>query len=216
MNHHTRALLAGWALAGVTTFAWQGLEHTFDDERAGAGPAGFVLGAMRQPQPGRWVIRPEGSGGMLVHEPDASTGYALAIAEAAVPPDLTAAVRIRLAGGARAGGLVWRYRDDQHYYSLMLDVAQGTLSVYRVAAGNRIRLEFEDDLELDPSAWHTLKVVHSGSRIRASLGGIRVFDDEDRRNRWNDRESHVGLLATGNSEAHFDDLRVSATSEKGR
>ena len=49
------------------------------------------------------------------------------------------------------------------------------LAIYRVVNGNRIRLEREDDLELDPDAWHSLKIFQERGEIRVYLGGIRVF-----------------------------------------
>jgi hypothetical protein len=118
-------------------------------------------------------------------------------------------VRLRLHGGARAGGLVWRYVDDRDYYAALLDLARGEISMYRVSDGNRTKLEFEDDLELDPEAWHTLKAVHVGAFAYVTLGGIRVFEDHIGRP---DRAGagRAGVLSTGNSEVWFDDLRIEA------
>ncbi len=54
------------------------------------------------------------------------------------------------------------------------------MALYRVTRGNRIRLEFEDDLELDRDAWHVVRVEHADGRIRVSLGGIGVMRARDR------------------------------------
>jgi hypothetical protein len=196
------------ALAGQTI-----TEHNFDDAPPGASPPGFTFGSMRQPEPGRWTVQKRDLEQVLFHERDASTGYSLAIAEGLAPPDVVLTVRLRLTDGARTGGLVWRYLDDRHYYSLALDLARGEIALYRIHQGHRNTLESEDGLELDAEAWHMLKVVHTGSTIRASLGGVRVFEDEDRRNRWPDQPSRVGLLATGNSAVEFDDLRITPRSD---
>jgi hypothetical protein len=197
------------ALAGQTI-----TEHNFNEEAVGASPAGFTFGSMRQAEPGRWTIQKRDLESVLFHERDASTGYSLAIAEGLTPPDIVVTVRLRLTEGARTGGLVWRYLDDRHYYSLVLDLAQGEVALYRIHQGHRNTLESEDGLELDPEAWHLLKVVHTGTTIRASLGGVRVFEDEDGRNRWPDQPSRVGLLATGNSAVEFDDLRIAPRSDR--
>jgi hypothetical protein len=124
------------------------------------------------------------------------------------PADLAATVRLRLTDGARTGGLVWRYVDDRHYYAVLLNLGQSEISLYRINEGHLITLEAEDGLELDPDAWHVLKVVHGQGTIRVLLGGVRVFENDDHRNHWPDRPSRVGLIATGNSTAEFDDFRI--------
>jgi hypothetical protein len=180
----------------------------FDNDKTGAPPAGFVFAAMRQPAPGSWEVRRTGTSGYLVHETDAGAhGYAFAVHDGPDWRDLSVSVRLRLTGGRRAGGLVWHYLDNQHYYAAVLDLAQGELSLYRVAGGNRIRMEFEDDLELDPEAWHTMKVNHTAKSTRVSLGGIRVFEDA---HRGQDRPDagKVGLIAAGDASVWFDDLRI--------
>lgn len=180
----------------------------FDQDKAGSPPPGFVFAAMRQPAPGSWVVRREGASGYLAHETDADAhGYAFAVYDGPAWRDVTVSVRLRLSGGRRAGGLVWHYVDHQHYYAAVLDLAQSELSLYRVAGGNRIRMEFEDDLELDVDAWHTMKVTHTPKSTRVSLGGIRVFEDA---HRGQDRPDagKVGVIAAGDALVWFDDLRI--------
>ena len=197
------------ALAGQTI-----TEYTFDQALVGVKPEGFTFGSMRQPEPGRWTVQQREPGNVLCHERDDSTGYSLAIAEGETPSDLIVTVRVRLTEGARTGGLVWRYLDDQHYYTLALDLVRGEIALYRIHGGNRFRLEFEDGLELDPDAWHTLKVMHTGRTIRAYVSGVGVFEDDDHRNRWPDQPTRVGLLATGHSAVEFDDLRIAPRSDR--
>jgi hypothetical protein len=105
--------------------------------------------------------------------------------------------------------LVWHYVDSQNYYASILDLVRGELSVYRVTGGNMNRTDFEDDLELDTEAWHTMKVAHTGRSTRVSIDGVPVFEDDRRGGR--DRmltEGRVGLIAAGNAEVWYDDLRV--------
>jgi hypothetical protein len=186
---------------------------TFDHDKTGAPPPGFVLAAMRQPAAGTWLVRRQGARGHLVHEADPSAhGYALAIRPEAAPRDLTISVRLRLAGGSRSGGLVWSYQDVQNYHASVLDLARGEVAMYRMAAGNRIQVEFEDDLELDTDAWHTMKVVHTADSTRISLGGIRVFEDEHRNRTDRGAAGRVGLIASGDAEVWFDDLRIGAAA----
>jgi hypothetical protein len=185
---------------------------TFDDGPSDAPPAGFSLAAMRQSDAGRWLVQEDENGRYLVHRADVGApGYALAVAEQPTPDDLIAAVRLRMQGGSRTGGLVWRYENHRNYYTLLLDLDRGELSIYRITEGNRVLLDRRDELELDPTAWHVLKVIHIENEIRVMLGGVRVFDERDRRNdRRSSGTGRVGVVATGTSEIWFDDLHVEA------
>lgn len=205
------ALVIG--LIGGTLAAQEQWHVGFDKDRADQPPSGFTLSSMRQADAGRWFVRRrDDHNGFLVHQADpGASGYSLAIDHRTVPDDLSLSVRLRANAGARGGGVVWRYRDDQNFYSLILDLSRAELAVYRIASGNRVRLDVQDDLELDPMAWHTLKVVHIESTLRVMLGGIRVFEEQDRRyDRRAAPAGRVGVVATGDSEVWFDDLRVEA------
>ena len=191
--------------------------HDFNKDGAGSVPPGFELAAMRQDTAGAWLVRRDGANGVLVHEAtDKAGGFALALAPAPPLRDVQASVRLRLASGARAGGLVWRYADANNHYGAILDLAKAEVVLFRVTAGNRTFLEMEDDLELDPAAWHTLKIVHDESRIQVSLGGIRVFEERDRRNDNGAAPGRTGVVAAGAAEVWFDDLRIEPDRDRDR
>lgn len=189
---------------------------TFEQDRPGAPPAGFVFSAMRQAAPGSWIVERLGTQQFLAHGADAAAnGFSLAINAVILPAAFTLSAKVRTVGGGRVGGLIWHYQDESNYYALALDLGRRQVSLYRVAAGNRIRLEFEDDLELDPEAWHTIKVIHGGHSTRVLVGGIRVFDHDDRRHEVRADGGRGGLLAAGNSTVHYDDLHV-GSSDRNR
>ena len=202
------SLAAAWLLVGLAVDGQEAAVFGFDHDKAGSPPPGFLFAAMRQPAPGSWIVRRNGSTAYLAHETDqGAQGYALAIYDGPSWRDVSVSVRVRLSGGRRAGGLVWHYVDSQHYYAAILDLTQREVALYRVGGGNRVLMESEDDLELDPDAWHTMKVAHTGKSTRVSLGGIRVFEDS---HRGQDRPGtgRVGLIAAGDAHVWFDDLRV--------
>lgn len=189
--------------------AGQPAVHSFDNSEPGKLPPGFQIAAMRQPNPGVWRAQRADSNGALVHLADASaSGFALALAPDPPVRDVTASVRLRFRDGTRAGGLVWRYADPGNFYAVILDLRRNALSLSRVSAGNRVFLEFEDDLELDPAAWHTLRIDHREDRIAVSLGGIRVFDERDRRTDRPNTPGLTGVVAGGGAEVWFDELRI--------
>ena len=216
MSRARVALAVLWA-ASQTIAGQRPPGHAFDDARPGVLPAGFELAAMRQDTPGQWLVRREGVNGFLVHQADgAATGFALALAPDAAVRDVQASVRLRLTGGTRAGGLVWRYTDAGHYYGAFLDLGKAEITLFRVTDGNRTFLESEDGLELDAGAWHTLKIVHDEARIDVSLGGIRVFGERDRRYDRATGPGRTGVIAAGAAEVWFDDLRIEADRERKR
>lgn len=184
-------------------------ERSFDAEAPGAPPDGFTFAATRQDAPGAWTVRRIGTSGMLVHAADPSQrGYALALSPHDPQRDVIVSARLRLEGGTRAGGVVWRYQDPTNFYAAVLDLTRGTLLMYLFRNGNRITIESKDDLELDPAGWHTLRVVHERASVYVALGGIRVFEERDGRLEQTLGPGRTGLITTGDSEIWFDDLRV--------
>jgi hypothetical protein len=191
------------------------LVRTFEDDKVGAPPAGFVTAAGRDAAADRWTVSREGKGRVLLHQGHASPsdGFALAIVSAAQYQDVEISVRIKATGGSRSAGLVWKFQDPLNHYAVQLDLTKQEAAMYRVSGGNRIRLEREDDLELDPDAWHSLKVVQEDSEIRVYLGGIRVFTERDRSIR---ARAGVGLWTAGDATVMFDDFRVEEDTDTPR
>ena len=186
---------------------------TFDQAAPGILPAGFTTASFRQPESGPWAVSRLSAGAALHHAaiPDAS-GWSLALAPDPPTAGVRVTVRVRLAGGSRAGGLVWQYQDARNFMAALLDLGDGDLELFRVSDGNRIRLKDRDGLELDSLAWHTLRITAGDGRTTVSIGGIRVLDWDERRPAG--RTGRVGLLAHGRADASFDDLRVEPPSRR--
>jgi hypothetical protein len=184
------------------------LTHTFNDLPVGTAPPGFTFAAMRQSNPGRWVVQKQDADVVLRHERGGAVGYSLAIATAPTGANLSVMARLRFVDGARVGGLVWHYLNDQNYYSLLLDLNSNDVALYRVAKGHRVLLEAEKGLELDPKAWLDLKILHVDDKVDAFIRGVRVFHDQDHQNRWTEGPSRAGLIAAGNAGVQFDDLNI--------
>lgn len=217
MRNHL--LLAAWCFAvsvlGTALAAQEPRTYSFEQDRPDQPPSGFSFASMRQPDAGRWTVQRHGSQSYLVHAASpAATGYAMAIADTPAPGDLAVSARLRFSGARRSGGLVWRYLDAQNFHALVLDLTQREVAIYRIASGNRVRLDVKGGLELDPDAWHVLKVTHHDAEIVVSLGGIRVFEEQDRRDSRSTRPSHAGVLAGGQAEVFFDDFRLEHKQDK--
>lgn len=197
------------ASLAVATLIAQPTILNFDTDAAGSPPPGFTFAVMRQQDPGSWLIQRDGTNGYVRHAPGVSqAGYALALAPGEPIADAALTTRLRLAGGERAGGLVWRYQDPGNYYAAILDLRRGVIVMFMARNGNRITIEAEDDLELDPEAWHTLRVVHARRAVFVSIGGIRVFEERDGRLENTFGPGRVGLIATGGSTIWYDNMQI--------
>jgi hypothetical protein len=207
-------IVAALALALAAVSA-QTVVRTFEEDELGSPPPGLMFAMARQQTVGRWLVRADGSNHYLTHlaDPAASGGFSLALLETPHPPQMRVSARLKLTEGERVGGLVWRYQDAENFYVAALDLRVQVLALYRVVRGNRIRLEEEDDLELDAAAWHSVRVVHDDDDIRVSLGGIGVMRARDRTFTTGGR---AGVWSGGGATAWFDELRVEPEEERGR
>jgi len=192
--------------------------RTFDDDKIGAPPAGFVLAAGRDAAADRWTVKRESTdkaraeSRVLAHEgnPSPTDSFAVAVLSGVSYQDVSVSVRLKAISGGKTAGVVWKYQDPMNHYFAQLDLTKQEVAIYRVASGNRIRLEREDDLELDPDAWHSLKVFQEDGELRVYLGGIRVFSERDRVVRG---PAGVGVWVGGDSTVLFDDFRVEDETE---
>lgn len=191
------------------------VQRTFDGDPLGSPPPGFEFAEARDAAASRWIVQREGEETVLLHAGRSSSdsGLALAILREPTLRELTMSVRLKMRDGERAAGLVWRYQDRDNYYAVQLRLSDQSIGLYRMVRGNRIRMEYEDDLELDPSAWHTLRIRQGEERVRVYIGGIRVFEERDRTFRG---PGAAGVWSSSNTTAQFDDLRIEPRSEQRR
>lgn len=199
------ALLIVGALAARG--AQPGVVRTFEQDVVDRPPSGFLFGAARDAAVDRWAVREVDDRRALTHLGDGggADGLAIAVLEAPAFRDVELTVRLKTPGGLGSGGLVWRYRDAENCYLVELDLGRQDIGLYRLVRGNRIRIEREDDLELDPNAWHAIRLVHKDDTIRVYLGGVRVFRTRDRTFSGAGR---VGVWSAGASTLHFDGIRA--------
>ena len=202
-------LLAALAFGGsAADVVW-----TFDSDPPGRAPSAFTYRVTRDSAPARWTIQRDGNNGFLAHagETAARGGFSLALVEGQARSPSSLSARLRLAGPHGELGIAWRIQDVNNYYLALLDLeSEQDIGLYRIVNGNRVRIDVEDDLDLDRAAWHTLKVVQEEDQIRVYLGGIRVLRARDRTFA---KPGGVALWCTGDAVAHFDDLRVGQQKE---
>jgi len=200
-------------LLATTVGAAERLTFTFDDDAPGTVPHDFIFTALRQANAGTWEVRRLGARHYLAHAADPSAyGFALAVVPAPVPNDVDLTTGIRFVGGTRAGGLIWRYRDNANFYSAGVDVNRRQVWVSRVMSGNKVRLDVTDDLDIDPTMSHTLRVVHRGDQFTVQVDGIAVVHGKDR----TFDGGHAGVWSEGAAEMAFTDIKIDDASEARR
>ena len=212
MRHAAVATAALIVLTSAAVPA-QRVAWTFDDTAASRPPQGFVFADGQAGTPTAWQVVRDGGNAVLAHAADPSRGVALAIAPGSLVDGGSVSARLRFPDGPSVAGVMWRHRDPQNYYSVALDLRAQSVRIYRVVAGNRTRLEDEDDLELDPAAWHTVKVEDSGGRMRVWIDGVPVVDGRDRST---PEPGAIGVWTNGDATAWFDDLQAEPLSESFR
>ena len=73
-------LLALSMFLQAAAVAQNAIVRTFEDDKIGAAPAGFVMAVGRDAAPDGWTVRREGSGRVLVHEGKSSPADSFAVA----------------------------------------------------------------------------------------------------------------------------------------
>jgi hypothetical protein len=181
----------------------------FDGDTAGSVPAGWTCGVTGSGSP-RWTVTADptapSKSNVLMQSGKGTfpwcvkTGTALA--------DGFVEVKFKSISGRedQAGGLVWRWKDGDHYYVARANALENNVSLYYTERGSRKTLKYVD-APVAAGTWHTLRVEFAGTRITVSLDGKRYIDFED---------SHIGgpgaigVWTKADSVTAFDDFAYGA------
>ena len=166
-----------------------------------------------------WVCGVTGSGTprwSLEHEPDAPSGrpvlkqsgrgtFPWCVNRKLSAVDGVVEVRFKPVAGKedQAGGVVWRWKDRDHYYVARANALEGNVSLYYTEGGSRKTIKYVD-APVPRNTWHTLRVEYSGVHIRVLLDGATRIELDD---------SHiagagaVGVWTKADSVTLFDDFR---------
>ena len=124
-------------------------------------------------------------------------------------------VRIKPVSGKaeRAGGLVWRFRDPNHYYVVRANALENNVALYRVEDGQWKPLRPKGAVAnvlavrhpVPANSWSILKVAFKGPVFSVYFNHRRIFQVEDRSYQG---AGKVGLWTKADSVTYFDDFRV--------
>ncbi len=210
------ALLA-LSVAHATGIQGQTRTTDFESGTVGQPPSGFLFGhTARVGAPGRWLVQADGAGKVLAQLDSDRTGrrFPVAVLSGRVATDIDLSVRFKPVSGRvdQAGGLVWRFRDEDNYYVVRANALEDNVVLYKVENGRRTDLPVRGEgrtygkpAEVPNGQWSTLRVVANGSLFEVYLNGTKLYEVEDSTFASAGR---VGVWTKADSVTLFDDLSV--------
>lgn len=179
-------------------------QWTFDDGKPNRPPAQFEFGASQKAPAARWVVKRDGKGLVLAQiERKAKQRLAVAVVRDSSFQAVRLSAKVKAVAGYQAAGVVWAYKDPEHYLVARTNPAEGNVRVDRVVGGSRTKLKSAPVDGLEKGKWHTLRIEHRGTTIALYLGDEKVFDIPDAPPA---EAGKVGLWVKDDTVAHFDDF----------
>jgi hypothetical protein len=212
----TALLLAAILGGGIMGFA-ENRTVDFTSDAVGQPPKGFSFGhTAKVGTPGQWVVQTEGTNQFLAQTDADSTRarFPVAVLSDVAAADLDLSVRFRPISGRvdQAGGLVWRYRDEDNYYLVRANALEDNVVLYKVENGKRTDLPVKGEgrtygkkAEVPAAQWSTLRVVAAGPRFDVYFNGTKLYEVEDS---TFTEAGKVGVWTKADSVTQFDDLTV--------
>jgi hypothetical protein len=133
--------------------------------------------------------------------------YPLAIFNDATFRDGEVSVRLKPVSGreVQAGGIVWRYKDENNYYLARANALEKNVQVFKVENGVRKPLMAGVHHEIPSNAWSILKVAARGNRFQVYMDHRRILQGWDNTFMSGGK---VGLWTVADSVTYFDEFRV--------
>jgi hypothetical protein len=189
----------------------------FSGDVVGQPPNGFEFGyTAKAGAPGKWIVQAEGTNKFLaqVDADNTRARFPVAVVTDFSAADVDLSVRFRPVSGRvdQAGGLVWRYRDEDNYYIVRANALEDNVVLYKVEKGTRTDLAVKGEgrtygkkAEVPAGQWSTLRVVATGPSFEVYFNGTKLYEVEDS---TFTQAGKVGVWTKADSVTQFDDLTV--------
>jgi len=178
----------------------------FDTFAVGTLPDGWTSGVTGKGAP-KWAIAREETAPSPpnVLEQSGSGTFPWCVRRDVAVADGFVEVRMKPVSGRedQAGGVVWRFKDGDHYYVARANALENNVSLYYTEGGSRKTLKYVD-APVARGAWHTLRVEYRGTRIRVIFDGVARIEMDDMHITG---PGAVGLWTKADSVTRFDDFR---------
>jgi hypothetical protein len=185
----------------------------FDNLPLGKTPPGWTIAMTSHGRAPQWEIRLDPSAptqpyvlAQVAADP-VGDRCPLAIWDEASIKDVEISVRMKPVSGheVQAGGIVWRYRDENNYYIARANAVDKNVQVFKVENGRRSPLMAAVRHEFPSNAWSIMRIMARGSRFQVYMDHRRVLQGQDT---TFSTAGKVGLWTVADSVTYFDDFRV--------
>ena len=153
----------------------------FDSDPVGSEPAGWRCGVTGGGTP-VWRVEADSSApsGPNLLKQSGQGAFPWCVKLDAVLTNGFVEVKFKPISGRKdqAGGVVWRWKDGDHYYVARANALENNVSLYYTERGRRYTLKYAD-VPVAPNAWHTLRVEFTDTRIKVLLNGRAYIELED-------------------------------------
>jgi hypothetical protein len=209
------ALLAVLGAAAMTHAESRTVD--FNQDVPGQPPKGFDFGhTAAVGKPGQWVVQMDGTNKVLAQtDPDGTRArFPVAVIADLNTADVDLSVRFKPISGQidQAGGLVWRYQNQDHYYIVRGNALEHNVVLYKVEGGKRTDLPLKGEgrtygkkIEVPAGEWSTLRVVVKGPLFEVYFNGSKLYEVEDE---TFSGPGKIGLWTKADSVTQFDDLTI--------
>jgi hypothetical protein len=200
-------------LYAISLLTPSGKVVNFDSFKIGQAPPGWTIENAPRGKANGWEVRKDQTAPtqpyVLAEVSANSPGSEspLAILNDLTARDADVSVRIKPISGREglAGGVIWRYRDENNYYLARANAVENTVSVIKVENGRKIPIFAGVKHFIPTNSWSILKVSVRGPRFQVFVDHRRVLEATDS---TFSAAGRVGLWTLGDSTVYFDDFRV--------
>jgi hypothetical protein len=160
---------------------------------------------------GQWVRRPSGGRQVLAQTAETQP-WAVALLEDQKFADVDVSVRFRPISGKEdaSGGIIFRARDGRNYFLIRANALENNFRLYTIVNGKRSTIASARVTEPSLGAWHSIRVVATGTKIQGYLDGASLLAHEDK----TFADGWVGLWTKADSVTEFADLEITGTPVK--
>lgn len=170
-------------------------------------PTGFTQTATGKLQKLNWKIVND-NGNKVVAQSAKNEGdyYNLLILDKLKFQDFTLTVKLKAVAGEedQGGGLVWRYIDNNNYYTARCNPLEHNFRLYHVVSGNRKQLK-SVDCDIKAGILFTMTIEMKGNKITCSLNGKKMIEATDDTFK---SPGNIGLWTKADAVTYFDELTI--------